>query len=106
VASPFGATPSYMRRPFLHFGALQGLVAGLLAVAAVQAALWDFNRRIGPMLDGFGLPEGFEQLSPASASLALGVAFGLGWLGAWLACRRAPPRAVGGPAIGWNFGAT
>lgn len=88
VASLFGATPSYMRRPFLYFGALQGLAAGLLAVAAVQAALWDFNRRIGPMLDGFGLPEGFEQLSPASASLALGVAFGLGWLGAWLAVAR------------------
>ena len=32
VASLFGATPAYMRRPFLYFGALQGLAAGLLAV--------------------------------------------------------------------------
>jgi cell division protein FtsX len=105
VASLFGATPAYLRRPFLYFGALQGLVAGLLAVAAVQAALWAFNGRIGPMLGVFGLPAGFEQLSAGGASVALGAAFGLSWLGA----RRAVARHLapgGGPAIGWNFGAT
>jgi hypothetical protein len=40
------------------------------------------------MLSVFGLPEGFEQLSPTRAGIALGVAFGLGWLGAWLAVAR------------------
>lgn len=96
VESLFGATPAYMRRPFLYFGALQSLTAALLAVAAVQAALWGFNRRIGPALELVGLPEGFAPLSVAGAVVALGVAFGLGWLGAWLAVSRhlAPARAL------------
>ncbi len=95
VASLFGATPAYMRRPFLYFGALQGLAAGLLAVAAVQAALWGFNRRIGPVLELVGLPEGFAPLSAAGADVALAIGFGLGWLGAWLAVSRhlAPARS-------------
>jgi len=95
VASLFGATPAYMRRPFLYFGALQGLAAGLLAVAAVQTALWGFNVRIGPVLELAGLPEGFAPLSATGAGVALGIAFGLGWLGAWLAVSRqlAPARA-------------
>ena len=88
VAGLFGATPTYLRRPFLYFGALQGLLAGLLAVAAVQAALWAFNRRIGPMLGVFGLPDGFRSLSAASAGIALAIALGLGWMGAWLAVAR------------------
>jgi cell division transport system permease protein len=95
VASLFGATAAYMRRPFLYFGALQGLAAGLLAVGAVEAALWGFERRIGPVLELVGLPEGFAPLSAAGAGVALGIAFGLGWLGAWLAVSRhlAPARA-------------
>jgi hypothetical protein len=56
------------------------------------------------MLSVFGLPGGFEQLSPTRAGIALGVAFGLGWLGAWLAVTRhlVPAEA---PAMRRNFGA-
>jgi hypothetical protein len=64
-------------------------------VGAVEAALWGFERRIGPVLELVGLPEGFAPLSAAGAGVALGIAFGLGWLGAWLAVSRhlAPARA-------------
>ncbi len=100
VASLFGATPAYMRRPFLYFGALQGLAAGLLAVAAVQAALWGFNRRIGPVLELAGLPEGFAPLSMAGAGhrARVGLAGGM-------ACRLAPASPGESPAMRGNFGA-
>ncbi|MGH8799886.1 MAG: cell division protein FtsX, partial [Casimicrobiaceae bacterium] len=88
VASLFGATPQYLRRPFLYFGALQGLLAGLLAVVAVQALLWEFNRRIGTALGVFGLPGGFSHLSPGMVAATLAAALGLGWSGAWLAVSR------------------
>lgn len=85
ISALFGATRPYLRRPFLYFGALQGLAAGLLAVIIVQASMWGLNRRLGDVLGVFGMPEGLDALSAATTVLTLLLAGALGWLGAWLA---------------------
>ncbi len=88
VASLFGATRAYLRRPFLYFGAAQGALAGGLAVAFVQLGLWGLNERLGDVLGVFGLPEGFAHVSATTAAATMLAAAALGWIGAWLAVSR------------------
>ena len=82
----FGATPAQIRRPFVYFGGLQGLVCGGLAVGLLQAALIAIEPSLGLLIQQYGIPE------PAGLSgqdMATVVAFSTIWgaTGAWLACR-------------------
>ena len=52
VSSLLGGTRPWLRRPFLYFGTLQGLLAGALAVAGVAVALAIFAGRLGPASGG------------------------------------------------------
>ena len=47
VSSLIGATKPFIRRPFLYFGAIQGLAGGLTAWLVVAAAVWILNRDLG-----------------------------------------------------------
>ncbi len=49
IAALFGATRAWLRRPFLYFGALQGLVAGLAAVALVEILIRLIGRGAGDL---------------------------------------------------------
>ncbi|MDR2195474.1 MAG: permease-like cell division protein FtsX [Gallionellaceae bacterium] len=84
VAKLIGATDSFIRRPFLYFGLLQGLLGGLIAWGVIaggvsllasrfaeiaQLYASDFTPHGLPVTDGVGL-----LLFSAC----------LGWLGAWL----------------------
>ena len=40
VSQLIGAPRRFIRRPFLYFGAIQGLLAGLVAVFAVLVFVW------------------------------------------------------------------
>jgi cell division transport system permease protein len=92
-----GATAADVRRPFLYFGALQGLLAG--AAALVLAA--GFTAWIGYELRALTSSYATEFKtsfldSDATALTILGVA-AQGWLGAWLSVSRelrrfGPPR--------------
>ncbi|HXF65097.1 MAG TPA: permease-like cell division protein FtsX [Burkholderiales bacterium] len=84
VAKLIGASDPFIRRPFLYFGTLQGLVGGLAAwliiwggVALLNSALADLSRLYAARLElaSLGLEDGLSLLGFSAA---------LGWLGAWL----------------------
>jgi cell division transport system permease protein len=83
VAWLFGATSAQLRRPFLHLGALQGILAGLLAVGLAGLAAFWLRQEIGSVLMALGFP---KTPLPALGDSAAVVAFAgvLGWIGAWI----------------------
>jgi cell division transport system permease protein len=81
----FGATPSYVRRPFLYFGAVQGLAAALFAWVVAGGSLRWIEPRLAPLLDAYGLSGQLAGLTPADGLALLGFSALVGLLGAWLA---------------------
>ncbi len=79
-----GATPRYVRRPYLYFGALQGLLGGALAAALVWFALTYFNRSAAELLSLSQLDVNLPNLSARDALRLTALATLLGWLGAYL----------------------
>jgi cell division transport system permease protein len=88
VCDLLGGTRAWLRRPFLYFGALQGMLAGGLAVAGVAVALAIFAGRLEPALVAVGLPPIAPRLPSILSASTMLVATTLGWLGAWLAVGR------------------
>lgn len=82
IATLFGATPAYVRRPFLYFGALQGLAAGAVALAIAAAAFAWLSDVLGPTLRGLGLAQLFRLPSATDAVAVLAFGAFLGWAGA------------------------
>jgi cell division transport system permease protein len=84
VAALFGATRAWLRRPFLYFGALQGLAAGLLSIALATG----FVATLGHGLPGETVTatwrDGWVAVSWELALTAILIGIWLGWLGAWL----------------------
>ena len=84
VSKLIGATNSFIRRPFLYFGLLQGLLGGLAAWLIIMAGLFLLNASLSELAQLYA--SSFILRPPsASDSLAL-LCFSayLGWLGAWL----------------------
>lgn len=81
----FGATPSYVRRPFLYFGALQGTVAALFAWVVAGGSLRWIEPKLAALLGAYGLSGRLAGLSPADGLALLGFSALVGLLGAWLA---------------------
>lgn len=84
VARLIGATNSFIRRPFLYFGLLQGLLGGAAAWLIITVSLHLLNTSLAELAQ---LYASNFTLRPPSASdsltLLLFSAY-LGWLGAWL----------------------
>jgi cell division transport system permease protein len=88
VALLIGATAAFVRRPFLYYGALVGMLAGcvgwgllIVAMRVLNGGLADLSYFYGAnwQLTALPLPDGLSM-----------IAFGavLGWLGAWLSVGR------------------
>ncbi|MCW5954456.1 MAG: permease-like cell division protein FtsX [Propionibacteriaceae bacterium] len=83
ISKLIGATDAFVRRPFLHFGALLGIAGGLLAWALVIGAAYALQRELGPLIATL-LPEGqLRPLTLEEGGLLVAAAGILGWLGAW-----------------------
>lgn len=88
VAALIGATPAFIRRPFLYFGFLQGLLGAVVALLIIQGSLLLLNWKLGAVSQFFSSQFLLHPL-PRNDSLALLLlAAGMGGLGAWLAARQ------------------
>ena len=88
VSTLIGATNPFVRRPFLWFGALQGLAGGILAWIIVALAVHLLNRDLAALAALYSVSFRLAGLSLPDAASLLGWSALLGWLGAWLSVTR------------------
>jgi len=88
VSKLIGATNPFIRRPFLWFGALQGLAGGMLAWIIVALAIHLLNRDLTALAALYSVS--FRLAGPSLPDVANLLAWSalLGWLGAWLSVTR------------------
>jgi cell division transport system permease protein len=88
VSKLIGATNPFIRRPFLYFGALQGLAGGLAAWLIVELATFLLNRDLAAMSTLYSTDFRLPGLGVEDAGSLLAFSAVLGWLGAWLSVTR------------------
>ena len=88
VTALVGATARYIRRPFLYYGAVLGLLGGLLAWTVVWAATGSLNAALTDLSALYGASWTLRSLSVRDGAALLAFAAALGWLGAWLSVSR------------------
>ena len=84
VLELFGATRAYIRRPFLYFGALQGLIAAIVAWTIAAIAVWWLEPRVGSLIQAYGLSGKLSGLQVSDGLILLSLSAGVGMIGAWL----------------------
>lgn len=84
ISRLIGATRRFIRRPFLYFGAFQGFLAGLVAVAAVAAGVSWAGAEVRALTASYGSEFALQALTPAQAIAVVAGAALLGWLGSFL----------------------
>lgn len=88
VAKLIGATNAFIRRPFLYFGAIQGLLGGITAWLIIYFSLMLIKHPLATLSQLYASNFTLQPLSlPDSASLMLFSLY-LGLLGAWLSVAR------------------
>lgn len=83
-----GATNSVIHRPYYYTGALLGLLAGSLALAAIAASLQPLNQAIAEFAKLYASEFRLVPLGLIPSLLLLGVSMLLGLAGAYLSVRR------------------
>lgn len=88
VQQLIGASPGFVRRPYLYEGAWYGLAAGVVAVALVLVLEAVVAAPVRDLVASYGGRLHFGALAPVTLAAALAIAVALGWLGAWVAASR------------------
>ena len=88
VIKLIGATDAFIQRPFLYFGALQGLAGGAVAWGIVSAGAYLANRSLGELSHVYAALLQLNNLTPGDSLVLLLTATALGWLGAWISVSR------------------
>ncbi len=88
VSQLVGATAADVRRPFLYFGLVQGLLAGLAAVSLAWLACVWVAREMSALAPVYASELKMVFLGPMELGLVLGAAAALGWVGSALAVAR------------------
>jgi cell division transport system permease protein len=83
-----GASDGFARRPFLYSGIWYGLGGGLIALLLVAVTAAVLARPVENLAQAYGIEFHLRGLGFATATLVLGVAVTLAWLGSWLAATR------------------
>ena len=83
VTKLIGATDAFIRRPFLYFGLVQGLLGGIAAWLLVAGSLQLLNHEIGKLAQLYASNFSLQHLTLADSITLLGFSAYLGWLGAW-----------------------
>ena len=82
VARLVGATDAFIRRPFHYFGALQGALGGLFAVAIIATCGILLSGPVAELLALYSAGFTPRGLSLPHAGIVIGTGAALGWLGA------------------------
>lgn len=88
VAKLIGATHTFIRRPFLYLGALQGLAGGVAAWLIIAAGLHFMNGAIQELAKLYSSRFILSNLGTKESLLLFFFSAFLGWLGAWLSVSR------------------
>lgn len=83
-----GATRAYVRRPFLYYGLLQGLLGGFVAWGLVVLLMMQIAPRILLLAQTYSIALDWHGLRWWHVLALLGFSAVLGWLGASLSVRR------------------
>ncbi|MDP2240908.1 MAG: permease-like cell division protein FtsX [Burkholderiales bacterium] len=88
VSRLIGATDTFIRRPFLYFGALLGLAGALAAWAIIWASIYLLNSGLTDLLQLYGANFQLRHLNVDDSLSLLAFSAGLGWFGAWMSVNR------------------
>jgi cell division transport system permease protein len=88
VSRLIGATNGFIRRPFLYFGAAQGLLGGIMAWLIISLSLLLLNFELGSLTRLYASQFTLHPLSLGDSVSLLLFSMYLGWLGAWLSVAR------------------
>lgn len=82
VLQLLGATDGFIRRPFLYLGAAYGVVAGILALAALSVASAALRAPLLDLAGSYGSTFALRGFTPVEAGGFLLAATVIGWIGA------------------------
>lgn len=88
VSKLIGATNGFIRRPFLYFGAAQGLFGGIMAWLIISISLLLLNHQLKTLSQLYASQFALHPLSLGDSLTLLMFSMYLGWLGAWLSVAR------------------
>jgi cell division transport system permease protein len=88
VSKLIGATNGFIRRPFLYFGAAQGLLGGIMAWLIITLSLVLLNSQLKALTQLYASQFMLHPLTWGDSLSLLLFSMYLGWLGAWLSVAR------------------
>ncbi|MFZ5522542.1 MAG: permease-like cell division protein FtsX [Pseudomonadota bacterium] len=88
VARLIGATNGFIRRPFLYFGAIQGLLGGIMSWLIISLSMLLLNWQLDALSQLYASQFSLHLLSLGDSLTLLLFSMYLGWLGAWLSVAR------------------
>lgn len=88
VSRLLGATDPFIRRPFYWFGALQGLLGGLVALGTVWATVILLGKPVASLAATYGAVFSLAGPGPEESVAIVVFAAFLGWLGSAISVRR------------------
>ncbi len=84
VSKLIGATNGFIRRPFLYFGAIQGMAGGMAAWLIISLGIHLIDDELRNLTRLYVVDFPLYHLSPEDSLTLLLLSACLGWLGAWL----------------------
>ncbi len=84
VSKLIGATHAFIRRPFVYFGAIQGLLGGITAWLIIYASLYFLKQPLATLAQLYASQFNLQALSLNDSLLLLLFSTYLGWVGSWL----------------------
>ena len=89
VSRLIGATPSFIRRPFLYFGVMQAVLGGLLALGLVTLGVYGLNQAAAPLVKLYAGEFSFRNPDLDYGAALIAALIVLAMFSAGLAVRRA-----------------
>jgi len=89
VAQLIGATDRFIRRPFLYFGGIQGLIGGLAGCLIVMLGGYFIENSVAQVAAAYGASFDLAGLGLNELLPLLGLSTLLGWLGAYFSVNQA-----------------